>query len=146
MYFRRIANLQSAYKAHHSTKLTPVKVFNDIMLNVDSGLGSFLRLLDLASAFDIIDYDLLCTVFERYLGISGTALKILKSFLTGRSLAVIKDGVKSELQKLTCDVPQESVLGPFEFCNYLILLGNILKYHNVQCHMYADDTQVLYIV
>ena len=86
--------------------------------------------------------DLLCTVFERHLGISGTALKLLKSFLTGRSQAVIIDGVKSELKKLTCGVPQESVLGPFEFCNYLIPLGNILKYHNVQYHMYADDTQV----
>ena len=48
-----------------------------------------LILLDLSSAFDTIDYDLLCTVFERHLGISGTALKLLKSFLTGRSQAVI---------------------------------------------------------
>ena len=31
--------LQSAYKTHHSTETTLVKVFNDIMLNVDSGLG-----------------------------------------------------------------------------------------------------------
>ena len=37
--------LQSAYTAHHSTETTPVKVFNDIMLNVDSGSGSFLILL-----------------------------------------------------------------------------------------------------
>ena len=91
--------LKSAYKTHHSTETTLVKVFNDIMLNVDSGLGSFLILLDLSSAFDTIDYDLLCTVFERHLGISGTALKLLKSFLTGRSQAVIIDGVKSELKK-----------------------------------------------
>ena len=77
-----------------------------------------------------------------HLGISGTALKLLKSFLTGRSQGVIIDGVKSELKKLTCVVPQGSVLGPFKFCNYLIPLGNILKYHNVQYHMYADDTQV----
>ena len=102
--------LQSAYKAHHSTETTPVKVFNEIMLNVDSGSGSFLILLDLSSAFDTIDYDLLCTVFERHLSISGTALKLLKSFLTGQSQAVIIDGVKSELKKLTCGVPQGSVL------------------------------------
>ena len=71
--------LQSAYKAHDSTETTLVRVFNDILLNVDSESGSFLILLDLSSAFDIIDYDLLCTVFERHLGISGTALKLLKS-------------------------------------------------------------------
>ena len=109
--------LQSAYKTHHSTL---VKVFNDIMLNVDNGLSSFLILLDLSSAFDTIDYDLLCTVFERHPGISGTALKLLKSFLTGRSQAGIIDGVKSELKKLTCGIPQGSVQGPFEFCNYFI--------------------------
>ena len=86
-----------SYKAHHSNETTPVKVFNDIMLNVDSGSRLFLILLDLSSAFDTIDYDLLCTVFERHLGISGTALKLLKSFLTGRSQAVIIGGVKSEL-------------------------------------------------
>ena len=88
-----------SHKTHHSTETTLVKVFNDIMINVDSGLGSFLILLDLSSAFDTIDYDLLCTVFERHLGISGTALKLLKSFLTGRFQAVIIDGVKSELKK-----------------------------------------------
>ena len=65
--------LQSAYKSHHSTETTLVKVFNDIMLNVDSGSGLFLILLDLSSAIDTIDYELLCTVFERHLGISGTA-------------------------------------------------------------------------
>ena len=107
--------LQLTYKAHHSTETTLVKVFNDIMLNVDSGSGSFLILQDLSSAFDTTDYDLLCTVFERHLGISGTALKLLKSFLTGRSQAVIIDGVKSDVNKLTCDVPQGSVLRPFEF-------------------------------
>ena len=91
--------LQSAYKAHHSAETTSVKVFNGIILNGDSGSGSFLILLDLSSAFDTIDYDLLCTVFECHLGISCTVLKLLKSFLTSRSQAVIIDGVKSELKK-----------------------------------------------
>ena len=48
--------LQSASKPHHSTETTLVKVFNNIMLNVVSGLGSFLILLDLSSAFDTIDF------------------------------------------------------------------------------------------
>ena len=82
---------------------------------------------------------MLCTVLERHLGIPGTALKLLKSFLTGRSQAVIIDGVKSELKEVTYGVPQGSVLGQFKFCNYLFSLGNIIAYCN---SMYADDTQV----
>ena len=101
--------LQSGYTAYHSTETALVKVFNDIMLNMDSGSGSFLTLLDLSSAFDTIDYDLLCSVFECHLGISGTSLTLLKYFLTGRSQAVIIDGVKSELKKITCGVSQGSV-------------------------------------
>ena len=100
----------SAYKAHHSNKTTPVKLFNDNMLNVNSGSGLFLILLDLSSAFDTINYNLLCTIFERHLGISSIALKLLKSFLTGRSQAVIRDCFISELKKLTCSVPEGSVV------------------------------------
>ena len=71
--------MQSAFKADHATETTLVKVFNDIVFNVDSGSGLFLLLLDLSSALGTIDYDLLGTVFERHL---GTALKLLKFFLT----------------------------------------------------------------
>ena len=69
-------------------------------------------------------------------------MKLLKFFLTGRSQSVIIDGVKSEPKKITCCVSQGSVLGPFEFCNYLLPLCNNLNYHNRQCHIYAEDPQV----
>ena len=133
---------QSAYKANHSTETTLLKVFNDIMLNLDSGSGTFLILLDLSAAFDTIDYDVLCDVLQCHLGICGTALDLLRSFLQGRSQSVIIDGIQSELKQLTCGVPQGSVLGPIEFCLYMLPLGTILKYLEVQYHIYADDTQI----
>ena len=133
---------QSAYKANHSTETTLLKVFNDIMLNLDSGSGTFFILLDLSAAFDTIDYDVLCDVLQCHLGICGTALDLLRSFLQGRSQSVIIDGIQSELKQLTCGVPQGSVLGPIEFCLYMLPLGTILKYHEVQYHIYADDTQI----
>ena len=112
------------------------------MLNLDSGSGTFLFLLDLSAAFDSIDYDVLCDVLQCHLGICGTALDLLRSFLHGRSQSVIIDGIQSELKQLTCGVPQGSVLGPIEFCLYMLPLGTILKYHEVQYHIYADDTQI----
>ena len=59
-------------------------------------------------------------------GIYGTALDRLRSFLQCRSQSVIIDGIQSELKQLTCGVPQGSVLGPIEFCLYMLTLGTIL--------------------
>ena len=46
------------------------------------------------------------------------------------------------MSELPYDVPQGSVLGPIEFCTYTLPLGAILKHHNLEYHIYADDTQV----
>ena len=122
-----------------STETALLKVFNDIMLNFDS---TFLILFDLSAAFDTIDYYVVCDVLQYHLGICSTALGILRSFLQGRSQSVIIDGIQSELKQLTCGVSQGSVLGPNKFCLYMLPLGIILKYHKVQYHIYADDTQI----
>ena len=99
-------------------------------------------MLDLSVAFDTINYDVLCDDLQCHLGICGIALDLLRSFLQGRSQSVIIDGIQSDLKQLTCNVPQGFVLGPIDFCIYMLPLGTILKYHTVQYHIYADDTQI----
>ena len=51
--------LPSAYKQFHSTETALVKVFNDIVLDVDMNRTVILLLLDLSAAFDTVDHTIL---------------------------------------------------------------------------------------
>jgi hypothetical protein len=135
---------QSAYKSSHSTETALVRVYNDIVTNIDNSRGTFLVLLDLSSAFDTIDHLTLFHILENYAGINDIALQLIKSYFSDRSQCVQIEGITSELVSMLCGVPQGSVLGPMKFCLYLLPLGAILRHHSVSYHIYADDTQ-LYI-
>ena len=95
-------------------------------------------LLDLSAAFDTIDHDTLFVILQKYVGITGSALQLLKSYF----LIIIIDDIMSGVANLVCGVPQGSVLGPLKFCLYLLPLGAILRYHSINYHIYADDTQL----
>ena len=47
---------------------------------VGKGNGPYLVLLDLSAAFDTIDHDILFVILEKYVGITGSALQLLKSY------------------------------------------------------------------
>ena len=49
-------DMQSAYRAHHSTETAVLKVLADILRAVDSGDLAVLVLLDLSVAFDTVDH------------------------------------------------------------------------------------------
>ena len=139
-----IDGFQSAYKTCHSCETALLCVYNDIVITIGKGNVSFLVLLDLSAAFDTIDHDNLFMILERFVGISGSALQLIKSYFSGRTQRVVIDGILSDFANLVCGVPQGSVLGPMKFCLYLLPLCAILKKHNIGYHIYADDTQ-LYI-
>ena len=107
-----VDNFQSAYKTGHSCDTALLRVYNDIVTTIGRGNGAMLVLLDLSAAFDTIDHDNLFCILEKYVGICGNALKLIKSYFSNR---VQIDIVLSDFANIICGVPQGSVLGPLKF-------------------------------
>ena len=137
-------DMQSAYRRHHSTETALLSVHNDLLTAVDEGKCAFLVLLDLSAAFDTVDHTILLSFLEHHIGLSGSVLGLLQSYLTGRTQCVSVDNILSDVSSLEFGVPQGSVLGPIAFCIYTLPLCTILRHHKLQYHIYADDTQIYF--
>jgi len=85
---RLLPELQSAYRAFHSTETAVLKVMADILLALDRGDTAFLILLDLSSAFDTVDHATLLKRMEISYGLKGNLLGLFQSYLTGRKQSV----------------------------------------------------------
>ena len=134
--------LQSAYKPGHSTETALLKVYNDIILKLNSSNNMALILLDLSAAFDTIDHSLLLNRLHDMFGICGTALQWFKEYITNRTQKIILDNVTSSPIQLKFGVPQGSVLGPVLFTLYTAEVSTIISKQNIAHHLYADDTQL----
>ena len=78
-----LPQLQSAYRAAHSTETALLKVTSDILSALDKGDLVALTLLDLSDAFDCADQDILLRRMRVSYGISGVALNWFPSYLVG---------------------------------------------------------------
>ena len=119
-----------------------MRVFNDIASSIGKGNGNLLVLLDLSSAFDTIDCLIMFDILKMYLGFDGNALKLIMSYFSDLTQRIQIDGILSEFASIVCGVPQGSVLGPLKFCRYMLPLSAILRFHKIDYHVYADDTQI----
>ena len=134
--------MQSAYRKFHSTETALLKVKNDILLNMNRQHITLLVLLDLSSAFDTVDHNILLHRLHTCFGISHSALSWFESYLSDRRQFVSIDGATSSEIPVEHGVPQGSCLGPLLFNLYTSPLFEIIKNHLPDIHCYADDTQL----
>lgn len=139
---RLYEDYQSAYRPLHSTETVLLSVQGDLLKALDQQNGVLMVLLDLTAAFDTVSHDALLAVLRQKIGFEGTALQWIKSYLTGRSQTVHVGTTKSDPSLITCGVPQGSVLGPLLFSIYMLPVGEIVRNHGLNVHMYADDSQL----
>ena len=161
----------SAYRSQHSTEMALVKVFSDIVDDVDDrvlsciddivewmqvnrlrlnpstlddGNIAILALLDLTAAFDMVDLRILLQRLQRSLGIDEMALRWFESNVIGRTQSVHLSNNTTPPRTLVCGVSQEYVLGPLLFVLYTADIGSIIAAHGLLHHCYADDTQIYF--
>ena len=96
--------------------------------------------MDLRKAFDIVNTKILINKLK-CAGIRDSVLNWCMNYLSNRSHCTFVNGVKSDLQHITCGVPQGSVLGPLFFLVYVNDIQGAVENYGIK--LYADDT-VLY--
>ncbi len=72
---------QSAYKNFHSTETAMVRIKNDLLSALDDGNAILVVCLDLSAVFDMVDHEILLTILEKRIGITGNCLAWFRSYL-----------------------------------------------------------------
>ena len=97
--------------------------------------------MDLSKAFDCLPHKLLINKLDAY-GVSESALKLIKNYLSNRKQCVKIGNITSEWEDIYKGVPQGSILGPVLFN---IFINDIFYFiQESSLYNYADDNTLSY--
>ena len=140
---RKVCGAFETRSPGHSTETALLRVFNEIFIAMDQRKVIFFALLDLSATFVYtVDHGLLLYRFNKVFGVTGTALSWFESYLSNRRQRVSINGNFSDPRLLKFGVSQGSVLGPLLVVVYISRLGDIIRQHGLDYHLYADDMQL----
>jgi len=130
----------SGFRKNHSTLTSLLKTTHDIYLAHDHNLSSHIVFLDISKAFDrVVHTNLLLKL--KQIGIVGSLLNLITSYLENRSQVVRSNGSTSAICYTNCGVPHGSVRGPLLF---LIYINDISDNIQSSMSLFADDTTLYF--
>lgn len=133
---------QSAYKVAHSTETALLKVQSDIFNAIDKQESVLLLLLDLSAAFDTVDHIILLSRLNTRHGIKGNALHWFASYLKDRRQFIQVENTDHPLMSCNGECRKDQYWVQSFDTLYRVPLGDIIRKHGLQFHLYADNCQI----
>ena len=125
---------QSGFRTKHSTDLCLSYLNNKILKGSDNGIFTGMIIIDLQKAFDTIDHNILLEKLKA-IGFCDDTVNWFHSYLTDRAFLVSIENKYSSISKISCGVPQGSILGPLLF---LIYVNDMKQAVSSDLLLYAD--------
>ena len=110
-------------------------IYEELLSNFDNKLITCSLFLDLSKAFDCCDHEIFLDKLCHY-GIRGVSHKLFSNFLHNRMQCTKIGAFKSSYKRISCGVPQGSVIPPLLF---LIYINDITKASYFHTTLFPDD-------
>ena len=130
---------QFEFRAAHSTTHQLLSVVPSITHELNVRRSAAMVLLDLTQAFDSVWHDALLFKLHE-IGLPWNFVRLIRSYLSGRSLFVSVGGTGSIRYPVVARVPQGSILGSVLFNIYI---NDIPRMEGCTLALYADDTTLI---
>ena len=128
---------QHGFKCKHSTATAGLKIQSVIARALNEGDYALMSTLDLSSAFDVVNVELLIRRLQ-IVGLPSDIVSLVSEWLTTRYFFVSVDGESSYVHQLRVGTVQGSILGPILYALFVCPLFDLAK-----MTLFADDNYVI---